>query len=127
MRPTKPFVALLHDDDMIHPVSVILPEETEPEEHEYEGFSFVVHHPIFTEGEMWVATERTTGQTLTNGTKFVTKDRAIENFKKRIDKGDHDKLHTDLMTALVNTQGALIMTTDEYVDAYCDEEPDWIG
>jgi len=122
MRPTKPFVSLLRGGDLIDQISVLLPDDTEPEEHEYEGFSFVVHHPLFTEGDMWVVTERSTGQTLTNAMQFVTKDRAIKSFEDHIDGKDHDKLHTDMMTALLEVEDAPTMTVDEYLKMYEAEE-----
>ena len=114
MRPTKPFMSLQCGDDMTDPVSVILPDDVEAEEHEHNGIRFIVHHYPLSDVEMWVATELTTGRTLTQRKQSLTKDRAIQDFIDAVDAVPEDELLNGLMNALLETEEAPIMSLEEY-------------
>ena len=110
MRPNKPFMSLQCGDDMTDPVSVILPDDAEVEEHTYKGVHFIVHHYPLGIGDMWVATERTTGRTLTQRKQSLTKDRAIQEFTDAVDAVPEDELLNGLMDALLETEDAPILS-----------------
>ena len=114
MRPNKPFMSLQCGDDMTESVSVILPDDADAEEHEYKGVHFIVHHYPLGIGEMWVATERTTGRTLTQRKQSLTKDRAIQEFTDAVDAVPEDELLNGLMNALLETEEAPILSLEEY-------------
>lgn len=100
---------------MIDPISVILPEDAEADEHVYNGFTFVVHHHPLSADGLWVVTERTTGRTLTNAKRSQTKDHAKQCFIDAVDALDEETLLNGLMTALLETEEAPIMTLEEYI------------
>jgi len=116
MRPNKPFMSLLRGGDMIDPISVILPDDAEVEEHEYKGVHYIIHHYPLWNDEGWIATERSTGRTLTNRKQSLTKDRAIQDFIDAVDALSEDELLTGLMNALLETEDAPIMTVSEYLE-----------
>ena len=116
MRPTKPFMSLQTTGDLIENIAMLLPDNAEIDEHEHKGIRFIVHqHPIF-DDEMWVATELTTGRTLTHSKRCATKDRAIQGFIDEVDKYDIDDLHSGLMNALLDLEKTPVMTVDEYLE-----------
>ena len=116
MRPNEPFMSLQTTGDMIKDIAVLIPDCTDIDEHEHKGIRFIIHqHPLF-DDEMWVATERTTGLTLTHSKRCVTKDRAIQGFIDAVDLHDIDHLHDGLMNALLDLEETPVMTVDEYLE-----------
>ena len=116
MRPSKPFMFLQTAVDQCEGIAVLLPDDAEIEEHEHKGIRFIIHqHPLL-DGGMWVATERTTGRTLTHSKRCATKDRAIQGFIDEVDKHDIDDLHSGLMNALLDLEKTPVMTVDEYLE-----------
>ena len=63
-------------DDGLH-VKVLIPEESELEEHECEGIRFVVHHPLMQHPDSWQATEVRTGAVI--GGRFDSKTEAVDD------------------------------------------------
>jgi len=114
MRPTKPFMSLLRGGDMIDPISVVLPDDAEVEEHTYKGVQYIIHHYPLWNDEGWIATERSTGRSLTNRKQSLTKDRAIQDFTEAVDAVPEDELLNGLMNALLETEDAPIMSLEEY-------------
>ena len=100
---------------MIDPISVLLPGDAEAEEHEHNGFRFIVHHHPLSADGLWVATESMTGRTLTNAKRSQTKDQAKQCFVDAVDASDEETLLNGLMDALLETDDAPIMTLDEYI------------
>jgi len=63
-------------DDGLH-IKVLIPEESEIEEHECEGIRFVVHHPLTKHTDSWQATEVRTGAVI--GGRFDSKSAAFDD------------------------------------------------
>lgn len=116
MKPDKPFMSLQMTGNTVEDIAVLIPDDAKIEEHEHKGIHFIVHlHPLSDE-DMWVATERTTGRTLTHGKRTLTKDRAIQGFIDVVDANDLDRLHDGLMNALLDLEETPVMTVDEYLE-----------
>ena len=114
MIPKIPFMSLQYGDDMTDPVSVILPDDAEVEEHTYKDVQYIIHHYPLWDDEGWIATERSTGRSLTNRKQSLTKDRAIQDFTEAVDAVPEDELLNGLMNALLETEDAPIMSLEEY-------------
>lgn len=116
MRPTQPFMTLQTRDTISRDVAVLLPEDTQIEEREHKGISFIVHlHPL-AEGDFWVTSERSTGISFTGGHLTLTKDRAIERFVMEVDALDIDRIHDGLMNALLALEDMEIQTVEEFIE-----------